>query len=96
MIPCSDDLYEALSERDDDDEHCEPEAGWPLLNESRLRFGKGKREIEPGETDEVHFDFVLDSDVQIIVVYSYFKNVTKKRREIGWHATSTYDLRTPS
>ena len=93
MIPCSDDLCEVLKERDDSNEQCEPEAEWPLLSERKLKFEKGEREVEPGETDELHFDFVIDSDVQVIVVYSYLKNAEKRRREIGWNATSIYDLR---
>lgn len=46
-----------------------------------------------GETDELHFDFVVDSDVQVVVIYSYLKNVKKRRREIGWNVTLVYDLR---
>jgi hypothetical protein len=91
MIPCSDDLCEILKERDDGNEQCEPEAEWPLLSELKLKFEKGEREVEPGETDELHFDFVIDSDVQVIVVYSYLKNA--KKRRLGWNATSIYDLR---
>jgi len=96
MIPCSDDLCEVLRVRDDSDEQCEPEAEWPLLSERKLKFEKSEREIEPGEIDELHFDFIIDSDVQVIVIYSYLKNVKKRRREIGWNVTSIYDLRSGS
>lgn len=96
MIPCSIDLSGSTSDQETSAEHCEPEAEWPLLSEKKLKFQKGEREIEPGETDELHFDFVIDPDVQLVVVYSYLKNVKKRRREIGWNVTSIYDLRSGS
>lgn len=96
MIPCADELCEDLEKRDDKDGQCEPEAEWPLLRERKLKFKKGEREIEPGESDELHFDFVIDSDVEVIVIYSYLKNAKKRRPEIGWNVTSIYDLRSGS
>ena len=93
VIPCPVDLCESVGKQEDSANQCEPEVEWPLLREKKLRSQRNKREIEPGETDELHFDFVIDSDVQVVVVYSYLKNVKKRRREIGWNATSIYDLR---
>ena len=68
------------------------EVKWPLLGEVDLRGEKPGYEIEPSESDELHFDFVISSEVNTVVVYSYLKNVTKQGREIGWNTTSVYDI----
>ena len=72
----------------------EVEIEWPLLSTQHVDWKKGDREIEPSESDQVHFDFILDSEVKTIVVYSYFRNAKKIRRkgELGWLVTRTYDL----
>jgi hypothetical protein len=64
---------------------------WPLVEERKLIWGKGEREIE---SDQIYFDFVVDSDLRTIVVYSYFTNVKKFRRRkgLGWQIARVYDL----
>lgn len=66
---------------------------WPLLDAHETSFEKGSCEIEPGESQDIHHDFVLDANTQTIVVYSYFKNETKRHREIGWDITTLYELK---
>ena len=66
---------------------------WPLLDAHETSFSKGECEIEPGESQDVHHDFVLDAKTHTVVVYSYFKNETKRDREIGWDLTTLYDLK---
>jgi hypothetical protein len=66
------------------------EAGWPLLGR-RVREG-APCEIEPGEKDEICYDFVIDSGVQATFVYSYYRNIMKKDRDIGWGLTTFNDM----
>lgn len=54
---------------------------------------KGELEIEPGESDHVYFDCIINSEPEVIEVYSYFKNIKKHWRDIGWPLTTVYDLR---
>jgi hypothetical protein len=49
--------------------------------------------VEPGESDQIHYEFVLSDDVGPLVVYTYFKNPTIKHRDIGWVTRSIYDPR---
>ncbi len=69
------------------------EVEWPLLGEVDLSGKDYQHEIEPGESDEFHADFLIDSGIESIVIYSYFKNQTKRGREIGWNKTTTYDIK---
>jgi hypothetical protein len=41
----------------------------------------------------VVWDFILDGDLDTILVYSYYRNVQKRNRDIGWGLTTLYDLR---
>jgi len=65
---------------------------WPLLESRERQWETGKFEIEPGETDEEHFDFILENAVHTVEVYSYFKNEKKRDREIGWNLTTIHEI----
>ena len=67
---------------------------WPLaVDQKEKEWSKGSRELEPGESDQVHFDFLLGRDVETIIVYSYFRNAKKfgRKEELGWQITNVYD-----
>jgi len=49
-------------------------------------------EIEPGEKDEICFDFVIEKSVQVVHIYSYFKNDEKGKKNIGWHKNVVYNV----
>lgn len=69
---------------------------WPLaVDKKEKEWSKGSREIEPGESDQVHFDFLLGPEVETIIVYSYFTNAKKfgRKKELGWQITNVYDLK---
>jgi len=69
------------------------EVEWPLLGEVDLSGKEQEYEIEPGESDEFHFDFIIDSKIKSVVVYSYIRNHKKRDREIGWNKTTVYDIK---
>lgn len=75
-------------------EELNTEADWPLLFERNF---SSKVEVEPHEKDEsLCYDFLLDNTVDIIQVYTYFRNQKKrglfKRHQIGWNKTSVERL----
>jgi hypothetical protein len=70
----------------------EYEFQWPLWDEFPLAWGEAGYRIEPKESDEFHFDLSLDSTVEAIQVYSYFQNVSEKRRELGWNCTTVQSI----
>jgi hypothetical protein len=97
VIPVDEDILTKLLKGEEplDDEGLE--YLWPLAVEKKEKeWSKGSREIEPGESDQVHFDFVLGPDVETIIVYSYFRNAKKfgRKKELGWQITNVYDLKT--
>lgn len=65
------------------------EGHWPVIGERSLR--DHQQEIEPNEADATYFDFVLPTDVQTVVVYSFIMNATKSG--IAWNHTTTHRVR---
>ncbi|HUV89039.1 MAG TPA: hypothetical protein VMY80_05250 [Anaerolineae bacterium] len=74
------------------DGHIEVE--WPVLASRSHQWGEEREfEIEPSEKDVVPCDFILDSNVEVVEIYTHFTNVRKRRgKPIGWCATTIYDV----
>jgi hypothetical protein len=68
------------------------EVEWTLVQSRRVDWIQEPREIEPHESDTFYFDFVIDKPLFTFEVYSYFKNVSKCGREIGWNTTTVHDV----
>lgn len=82
------------------------EIKWTLLKGTRVVAGTPQEtgelqlfveEIEPGETDECHFDFIIDNEVQTVASYSYVmakstNTIFVKRPPLVWNKTSIWDI----
>lgn len=68
------------------------EVEWPFLAERAYDWGGGPVEIEPGESETIHCDFVVTSDLRVAEVYTHLDNESKKRRKLGWCQTSLVEL----
>ena len=63
---------------------------WPLL--CRRTFDKAL-ELEPNETHEATYEFVIPAYVETIKVYTYFPNEARSN-EIGWAKASIHSFKT--
>ena len=90
--PTPDEALEHLTAHDPLAETGTREIPWPRIATRRFSFPPGEAEIEPGETDQVTYDFLIADEVSELQVYTYFKNVSKKGREIGWGRTLRAEL----
>jgi len=68
---------------------------WPVLEVRSFDWSRAPREIEPRESDTFFFDFIVDEPLKTFEVYSYFKNLSKPGREIGWNTTTIHDVPAP-
>lgn len=68
------------------------EIRWTALDSKVVDWGQKQIEIEPGEEDTVHFDSVIPAGIEVVQVYTYFQNVRKRGRDIGWHTEQFYDV----
>lgn len=67
------------------------QVAWPEIGYRSPEWKNEDLLIEPGESEEIQFDFIIDSNTETIEIITYFKNVLSERR--GWKLTTLYDLR---
>jgi hypothetical protein len=60
------------------------------------RKRSAERVVEPGESDQLHYEFILSDDTWPLLIYSYFENPTITDGNIGWVTRSLYDPRKPA
>lgn len=68
------------------------EIDWPQLDCKQIEIGKTSYEIEPGEIDVYHFDFIVKEPVNVVEIYSHVVNIKKKKKDIGWTCTILHEL----
>lgn len=68
------------------------DAEWILI-EPKRDLPKGFcRDVEPGETDHIDFDFAIDESVRRVLIYSDLAN--RKKKDRGWNLNTIHE--TPS
>jgi len=92
MLPLPASVLDTINKGLDPVKKGQTEVEWPLIGERKPKWGEGKIEIEPGESDHIDIDYILEGSVKSVEVYSYFKNASKRGKEIGWQLTTVYDL----
>lgn len=92
VLPLPSSVLDTINKGLDPVKKGQTEVEWPLIEERKPKWKEGKIEIEPGESDHIDCDFILEGSVKTIEVYSYFKNASKPGKEIGWQLTTVYDL----
>ncbi len=70
----------------------EHELKWLLIVERK--WGK-VAEIEPGESDQIHTDFVINADIELVQFYGFVGNPRKLKNDFGWPLTRFYPLLDP-
>jgi hypothetical protein len=71
------------------------EVEWDELHSHKLKWKQGECEIEPGDSQQISHDFILDAEMQTVEVYSHVTNESKRPRRLGWDLTTLYDLPPP-
>ncbi len=70
------------------------EIDWPIEAHIERSCERGSCEIEPGETEEFCYDFILDPNIEIVQVYSHYVNHSVKgKKELGWSLTTIFDMK---
>ena len=70
-----------------------PSEFWEVIDAREQAWEPDELVVEPGESDTLHYEFVLNQDVGPLRIYSYFENPTSTDRKIGWTHYTLYDLR---
>jgi len=67
---------------------------WPMLCGREWKWEKGDFEIEPGESDSLHTDYIIPDNVEVVEFYCYISNFKKKRSKLGWTLTQIHKFHT--
>ncbi len=64
---------------------------WTTLEEVRRGWKKGELIIEPGESHQETYEFIMSKDVESVLIDTYFYNPHSSTPE-GWGATTVHDI----
>jgi hypothetical protein len=92
ILPLDSSIQEELGGQGKLYDNISKEINWPKLDSRKVDWGNNYIEIEPGEEDTVHFDLLIPASIELIDVYTYFQNVAKRGRDIGWETQGFHDL----
>ena len=59
---------------------------WPAIVSREWR-PEGSLELEPGEWDMLHSDFVIEDSIGVVELYAFVENTRKTRAGLGWTRT---------
>jgi len=91
ILPPPPEVVAAMKKGEDPVRPTDTEYPWPLVGERAWHWEK-PHEIEPGESEELHCDFVIADTLRTVEIYTYVKNEAKPNKEIGWNLTTICDL----
>jgi hypothetical protein len=92
MLPLVQDLRDLMAADSELVEQGKSEIDWPTIGRHDVRYSKDECEIEPGETQGIEYDFVIDDEIRTVQVYSYVINESKRKKELSWDLTTLYDI----
>ncbi len=83
-------VFKAENQQDD----AQKEIQWPTLDEVWRAWNPHEVIIEPGETHQETVEFVVSTEIESVLIYTYFFNPRfhQARSAQGWGATSVHDI----
>ena len=93
VFPLPEEVAIQLAKGEDPADEETSEVNWPLAAVvRRCDWSASPNEIEPGENEELGFDFVLVPGLSAVQVYSHLRNHARVDRDIGWNTTTIHTL----
>ena len=94
ITPVSDEeiesLYDAAFKVEDS-----PGIQWATLEVADRYWQHAELLVEPGESHPEAIEFIINSDIDSVLIYTYFynsKHLKGSHSAEGWHATTVYDI----
>ena len=94
VIPLPTELQETVQTDCDPVPEGKAEIEWPMIAGREWCWSKNDFEIEPGESDSLHADFIINRDVQVVEFYCFISNYKKKHKALGWSLTKLHNFNT--
>ena len=65
---------------------------WPVLDQSSFHLGDDEINIEPGQSLQEVFQFILDDGVKTVLIHYFFLDSRFLENSRGWGITDVYDI----
>ena len=68
---------------------------WPILESVPVEWEEGEMVIEPEESHQETYEFIVLAHMETALIYTYFQNPARPRPSNsaeGWEATTVYDI----
>ncbi len=65
---------------------------WPTLDETLRTWRDNELIVEPGESHQEIWEFIVSKDVESVMIYTYFYNSRLPQVPQGWGATTVLDI----
>jgi hypothetical protein len=65
---------------------------WPTLEEAYRNWNENELIIEPGEAYSELLEFIVSSEVESVIIYTYFYNPGPSNVPTGWHRATAHDI----
>jgi hypothetical protein len=93
MLPPRSELLRFMKDDTGSNERSKELIEWDIIASKKVTAETEQCEIEPGECEQLHYDFLIKFKVNTILMESYFHNRRKHGSpSIGWRFISIYDL----
>ena len=92
IVPLHDEIKQDIKVGVDPVLQDETEIKWPMVAGRNWKWNKKEFEIEPGESDSLHSDYIVESNIKVVEFYFYLSNVKKKSKKIGWGLTKIHEF----
>lgn len=90
VIPIPEEFDAKIKDDEDPVEEGKSEVIWPLINEREWEWEGECFEIEPGEYDSLHADYVIPGNISVVEFYCFIANAKKKKLGVGWTITQMH------
>ncbi len=92
VLPLDEGYAQSLQDGKDLVPEQENEVQWYLIGLRKLIQPGVPYEIEPGEIQTFHADYVIDAEIKTIQLYSFFQNLAKIHQNLGWDCLTMHEV----
>jgi len=93
IVPIPDKIRPAIESGFDPISEGKTEFEWPLVVGREWKWNEKDFEIEPGESDSLHADYIIESNIKVSEFYFFLRNAKKKTQNIGWTLTRIHEFK---
>lgn len=92
VVPVSKEINAIIEGGNDPVQEDMTEVVWPMLFNREWKWGSKCFEIEPGESDSLHADYIIPGYIKVVEFYSFISNAKKKQHGLGWTITQLHEF----